>query len=183
MPKTLTKDKIQDEHSCISLAFQSLKNVNKENGFQCVILGHTVHVKVWFNFFIGDTKGNNKWLGQYPGNIEGVRHPYHDCKCQFHELSNPNPNCTYLTMEDIKFAKKWKQEDEDAGIEYYRSISTYDIRNALTEKSLPLSENIHGPYKMMPPELLHTSDSGLIMFMFESCRDQMGCGKERDFID
>ncbi len=29
-------------------------------------------------------------------------------------------------MEDIKFAKKRKQEDEDAGIEYYRSISTYD---------------------------------------------------------
>ncbi len=27
--KTLTRDKIQDEHSCISFAFQSLKNVNK----------------------------------------------------------------------------------------------------------------------------------------------------------
>ncbi len=39
----------------------------------------------------------------------------------------------------------------------------YDIKNALTEKSLPLSDNIHGPYKMMPPELLHTSGSGLII--------------------
>ncbi len=36
----------------------------------------------------------------------------------------------------------------------------YDIKNALTEKSLPLSDNIHGPYKMMLPELLHTSGSG-----------------------
>jgi hypothetical protein len=43
-----------------------------------------------------------------------------------------------------------------------------DIRNALTEKIFPLSDNIHGPYKMMPPELLYTSDSGLIMYMFES---------------
>ncbi len=59
----------------------------------------------------------------------------------------------------------------------------YDIRNALTEKSLPLSDNIHGPYKMMPPELLHTSGSKLIMYMFESLRDQMGDEKDRDLID
>jgi hypothetical protein len=153
--KTHTRDKIQDEHSWISFAFQTLKNINKENRFQCVVLGHTVRVKVWIHYFIGDTKGNNKWLGYYPGDREGVRRPHCDCKCQFHNLSNPNPNCNYVTMAGINFAKKRKQEDEDAGIEYYRSISMYDIRNALTEKSLPLSDNIHGLYKMMPPELLH----------------------------
>jgi hypothetical protein len=76
-----------------------------------------------------------------------------------------------------------KQEDKDARIQYYRSISMYDIINALTEKSLLLSGNIHGPYKMMPQELLNTSGSGLIMYMFESLRDQMGGGKDRDFID
>jgi hypothetical protein len=59
----------------------------------------------------------------------------------------------------------------------------YDIKNALTEKSLPLSDNIHGPYKMMPPELLHTSGSGLVMYMFESLREQMGGGKDRALID
>jgi hypothetical protein len=58
-------------------------------------------------------------------------------------------------MDDINLAKQRKQFDEDAGIEYYRSMSMYDIRNALTEKSLPLSDNIHGPYKMMPLELIH----------------------------
>ncbi len=62
-------------------------------------------------------------------------------------------------------------------------MSMYDIRNALTEKSLPLSDNMHGPYKMMPAELLHTSGSALIMYMFESLRDQMGGGKDRDLID
>jgi hypothetical protein len=36
---------------------------------------------------------------------------------------------------------------------------------------------------MMPSELLHTSGSGLIMYMFESLRDQMGGGKDRDLID
>ncbi len=142
-----------------------------------------MRVKVWIHYFIGDIKGNNKWLGQYPGNREGVRHPYHDCKCQFHDLSNPNPNCINLTMDNINLAKKGKQEDEDAGIEYYRLMSMYDIRNELTEKSLPLSDNIHGPYKMMPPELQHKSGSGLIMYMLESLRDQMEGGKDRDLID
>jgi hypothetical protein len=147
------------------------------------VLACTVHVKVWIHYFIGDTKGNNKWLGQYPGNREGVRRPYCDCKCKFHDLSNLNPNCIYLTMDNINFAKKRKQDNEDAGIEYYPSMSMYDVRNALTEKSLSLSDNIHGPNKMMPPELLHTSGSRLIMYMFESLRDQMGGGKYRDLID
>ncbi len=35
----------------------------------------------------------------------------------------------------------------------------------------------------MLPELLHTSGSGLIMYMFESLRDEMGGGKDRDLID
>ncbi len=132
--------------------------------------------QVWIHNFI-------EWLGQYPGNREGVRRPYRDCKCQFHDLSNPIPNCIYLTMDNIILAKKRKQDDEDAGIEYFRSMSMYDIKNALTEKSLPLSDNIHGPYKMMPPELLDTSGSGLIMYMFESHRDQMGGGIDRDLIN
>jgi hypothetical protein len=41
----------------------------------------------------------------------------------------------------------------------------------------------HGLYKMMPPELLHTPGSGLIMNMFESPRDQMKGGKDRELID
>jgi hypothetical protein len=86
-------------------------------------------------------------------------------------------------MDNISCAKKRKYDDEDARIEYYHSMSMYDIKNALTEKKLPLSDNIHGPYKTMPPELLHTSGSGLIMYMFESLRDHMGSGKDRDLID
>ncbi len=32
------------------------------------VMGKEVKVKVWIHFFIGDTEGNNKWLGHYPGN-------------------------------------------------------------------------------------------------------------------
>jgi hypothetical protein len=86
-------------------------------------------------------------------------------------------------MDEMILAKKRKQVDEDAGIEYYLLMSMYDIKNGVTKKSLPLSDIFHVPYKMMPPELLHTSGSGLIMYMFESLRDQMGGGKDRDLID
>ena len=55
--------------------------------------------------------------------------------------------------------------------------SMYDIINALLDKNLPLSDTIHGLYKLFPPELLHTSGSGLIMYMFERCNIKLEVGK------
>ena len=49
-----------------------------------------------------------------------------------------------------------------------KAMSRYNITNALTHPDLPLSDNVHGAYRMMPPELLHVSGSGLIMYMFKS---------------
>jgi hypothetical protein len=79
--------------------------------------------------------------------IKGVKRPYWDCKCLFDEFSNPNPKCTYLTMEDCCYAKRRKQEDDDGGVDFFCSMSTYDIENALHDDHLPLSNNVHGPYK------------------------------------
>ncbi len=62
-------------------------------------------------------------------------------------------------------------------------MSKYDIKNSFTERHLALSDHVHGPLKMMPPELLHTSGSGIIMYMFESLRQQLGGGIDRDIID
>ncbi len=36
---------------------------------------------------------------------------------------------------------------------------------------------------MMPPKLLHTSESGLIMYIIKSLCTQLGGGKDRDYID
>ncbi len=44
-------------------------------------------------------------VGQYPGNKDGVKRPYRDCKCTYHQLNNPNPNCGYITMNDVSLAK------------------------------------------------------------------------------
>ncbi len=57
------------------------------------------------------------------------------------------------------------------------------INNSLTDKYMPLSDNCHGPYRMMPPELLHKSGSGLIKYMFKSLRAQLGSRKDCDNID
>ncbi len=80
-------------------------------------------------------------------------------------------------------AKRLKRSDEDEGLLKLKKMSLYDIKNALTKKCMPLSDKIHGPYCMMPPELLHTSGSGLIKYIFESLQLQIGSGKICDDID
>jgi hypothetical protein len=66
--KTDTRIKIQDEHTCLSIVFQSLRKIHRIGGFKATVMGREVKVKVWIHFFIGDIKGNNKWLGHYSGN-------------------------------------------------------------------------------------------------------------------
>jgi hypothetical protein len=48
---------------------------------------------------------------------------------------------------------------------------------------MPLSNNVHELFRMTLPELLHTSGSGLIMYMFESLCLQLGGGIDQDCID
>ncbi len=74
----------------------------------------------------------------------------------------------------MREGKRRKQNDNDGGIQYFKSMSRFDINNAFLEKHLLLSNHIHGPFKMMPPELLHTSGSGLIMYLLESLCHQLG---------
>ncbi len=181
--RQVTRDKIQDKHTCLSCILQLLCKISNEGGCDLVVLGHNVCVKVWIHYFIGDTKGNNKWLGQYPGNQEGVQQPYQDCTCTFDGLKATNPTCVYIMLRDVRKGRRRKQDDKDGGIQYFRSVSRYDINNAFLEKHLPLSDNVHRPYKMMPPELLHTSGSRLIMYMFELLRHQLGAGKDCENID
>jgi hypothetical protein len=65
--KTNKRDKIQDKRF-LSTAFKSLREIHMNGGFQATVISTGVKVKVWIHFFIGDNKGNNKWLGLYPGN-------------------------------------------------------------------------------------------------------------------
>ncbi len=83
----------------------------------------------------------------------------------------------------MQLAKRIELNDERKGQDHFKLILQYDIVNALTDKYMPLSDDCHGPYRMMPPKLLHTSGSGLIFYLFELLHVQNGCGKDRDEID
>jgi hypothetical protein len=54
-----TSDKLQNEHTCLSCIFESLRKITREGGFDLVVLVQNVHVKVWIHYFLGDTEGNN----------------------------------------------------------------------------------------------------------------------------
>jgi len=60
----------------------------------------------WIHFFVGDTEGNNKLVGQFPGNREGAKRLYRDCNCGYDDLSNPNPKCKYRKLDELREAKK-----------------------------------------------------------------------------
>ena len=102
---------------------------------------------------------------------------------RYDDLMNPNPSCVYVTFDNMHEAKRVKRNNYKEGLAGLKSMSRYDIKNALTCKYLPLSDQEHGANIMMPPELLHTSGSGLIKYIFESLRNQIGSGKDRDDID
>jgi hypothetical protein len=124
-----TSDKIQDKHTCLSCIFESLHRITRWGGFDLSVLGQNVTVKIWIHYFIGDTEGNNKWLGQYPGNCDGVQCPYRDCKFSFGDLKCTNPNCVYITLDNIQQDNMRKQNDNDGGKQYFKSVSHYDIKN------------------------------------------------------
>jgi hypothetical protein len=121
--KTAMKDKVQNKHECLSVAFQSIRRIHREGGFRASVLGREVNIKIWVNYFIGDTEGNNKWLGHYPGTTHQVNRPYQDCQCDLNEMSNPNPTCVYTTLNDMRDAKRMKRIDEYQGLLKLKEMS------------------------------------------------------------
>ena len=88
-------------------------------------------------------------------------------------MSHTNPTRVYTTLDEMCAAKRLKREHVNKGLLQLKMMSHYDIKNALTDKNMPVYDNIHGPYCMMPPELLHTSGRGVIKYMFESLQLQI----------
>ena len=94
--------------------------------------------------------------------------PYCDCKCNFEDMDNTRVKCHYIRLSGISDAEV--EMDATQSKDVFRNMSKHPIKNALLRPDLPLSDLIHGPYRIMPPEMLHSSRSGLIMFIFESLR-------------
>ena len=180
---TKSVSKVQDEHICLATVLQSITSINNNGGMKFNFQGNDVCAKVWIHFFIGDTEGNNKWLGQYNSSNQGVMMPYRDCKCRHDDLDKTKLKCDYMSLDDISKAHSAALLEPSNKTDIFKQISKHPIINALTQDNLPLSDLIYGPYRMMPPELLHTSGSGLIMYMFGSLKDQVTSQKKREGLD
>ena len=164
--KTKSSIKCQDEHTCLALAFKDPINVYRSNrGIKMKVQNKYVNCCIWIHFFIEDTAGFNTWLGHYNGSGK-LKIPWRDCHCSFKKMSDPYAICKHVTLDETRKEKRRKHnartEKEKKVI--FHKLSKHDIRNALTEPDLPLSDLVHGPYGMMPPELLHAPGNGLIMY-------------------
>ena len=83
----------------------------------------------------------------------------------------------------MREAKRLKINNQNKRAELLRNMSRYDIDNAFLDSDLPLSDIVHGPNRLMPPELLHAGAQGIVMYIFESLQMQIGCGIARENID
>ena len=101
-------NKIRNEHKCLALAFQPLVDMNKsKRGLKTCVKGSCVSGRAWIHFFIGDTEGSNKWPGHYNGSGK-LKRPYRDCQCSFEKMCHINPRCRYITLDDLRRAKRQK---------------------------------------------------------------------------
>ena len=160
--------KVQDEHNCLAVAFNSLSDLHRSGkGIRALVRNKFVTGVVWIHFFIGDIQGNNTWLGHYNASCPTKR-PYRDCWCRFLDMSIAHHRCIYVTLSEINQAYEAMQQasTEKEKRKIFKRISKHPIKNAFIHGNIPLSDLKHGPFKMTPPELLHTSGSGIILYMF-----------------
>ncbi len=62
-------------------------------------LGRPVVGKVCIHYCVGDSQGNNRWLGHFNGS-GNLNHPYQDCNCQMWDMDEPTASYQYITRQD-----------------------------------------------------------------------------------
>ena len=82
-------------------------------------------------------------------------------------MINPDPKCIYVTPEEVNqciiasnsAVSRKEIAEASRGL---NKLSKHNVKIAFSDPDIPLSNTTHGIYKMMPPELLHTTDEGTI---------------------
>jgi len=59
--------KLQDEHNCLSLITNQIKQIHDEGGFWTTVMGRRVSVRVWIHLIAGDALGHNSLVGHMNG--------------------------------------------------------------------------------------------------------------------
>lgn len=147
--------KLQDEHNCLSLITNQLKNIHEEGGFWTKVFGRRVCVKVWIHFIAGDNAGHNNLVGHMNGGKP--KYIFRDCRCTNEQMSTPIPQCRFITMTDMNNARLTNYGLAD--------LCKKDIQNAFD--GAPLSDQVHGLLGCVPSEMLHVSGTGILKYIFE----------------
>ncbi len=165
-PSTLN---CQTEHNCIKAALAPLVGIAKQGGIRVIVQGQQVNGKVWIHFIVGDTSGNNCWLGHFNSG-SNVQRPYRDCKCGVEDMATSNPQCQYITIAEYhqhgSTCNTLLSQREKMDLD--KKLSKYPIENAFMDSNIPLSDLVHGVYCMTPPERLHTTCEGCTKYIFEA---------------
>ena len=98
-------------------------------------------------------------------------------------MSNPNPTCTYTTLEDKRRIKRMKLDNSGAYsnsdiVGEFKDMSRYDIETIFEHPDFPLSDDVHGANRMMPIEMLHGSWSGTMVYMLNTLGNMYGTSSQ-----
>jgi hypothetical protein len=87
-------------------------------------------------------------------------------------MKDADPTCTYITPAYVEAAKA---KGTKAAMKH---ISKHDIENAFMAAGVPLSDQVHGVYRMFPPELLHTTTEGTSVYMCQVFNNMLGLSED-----
>ncbi len=149
------------------------------------VMGKPIVGKVWIHFYVGDSQGNNQWLGHYNGS-GNLNCPYRDCHCAFTDMDNANPRCVYHTHQDYYKQKSMIQHclNEPSKKDVCKLFPKHNNVNAFMDNDLPLSDQKHGIFCMTPPERLHTTSEGLTKYIIDLLRNTIGdVGKGKKLLN
>ena len=126
-------------------------------------------VKLWIHVVSGDTHGNNRLVGHFNGSGK-LAHAFRNCTCPWGNMDATNPQCVFITPEYVSNAIRLSNlgMNKVAREAPMKAISKHKIELAFNHPHVPLSDSIHGIYKMLPPDILHVISEGISKYIFES---------------
>ncbi len=86
----------QDKPDYLHAAFSSIQRLHQNGRMAMINMERPVVGKVSIHYCVGDSQGNNCWLGHFNGS-GNLNHPYQDCNCQKWDIDKPTANCQYHT--------------------------------------------------------------------------------------
>ena len=129
-----------------------------------------VTIKSWVHVVIEDTCGNNQLCGHYNTNVINLQRPYRDCHCNRDSMGDANPQCVYVSVEEIQRTETDPALCNKDGS--MPSISKHKINNAFDH--IPLADPKAGICLHTPPEGLDVFGNGIYSNIFTVIHDVFG---------